>query len=615
MQAPEPGGAPPSQDITHEAEAVAQTIVATPVDPAGARAKKSRKWLEGLFSTKLEKSDRRVRLIGVGFAAVYLLIAGKLVWLGFKPDSASMRAAAVEASAAARPDMLDRNGEVLATDVKTMSVFAEPRRIIDKDEATELLTAVLPDVDARELRERLGSRKGFVWVKREITPKQQQEVYRLGLPGVGFWPENKRVYPDGPVGAHVLGATNIDNQGIAGMEKYIDNQGLADLHGAGFNLSAENLAPIKLSLDARATFAVRDELEKGMEKFKAKAAASAILDVNTGEVIALTSLPDFDPNSPKDALTPDHINRMNVGVYEMGSTFKALTIAMALDANKVNLNSRIDAHNALRYGKFQIHDYHGQNRALSVPEVFTYSSNMGTARMALMVGVEGHKAFLRKMGQLDRLRTELPESAEPIIPKTWGELNTMTIAFGHGLAVAPLQAMMAVGALVNGGYMIKPTFLKRSEEDAKKNAPRVVKPETSEALRYIMRLNAEVGSARKANVAGYFIGGKTGTAEKVINGHYSKTKVFTTFMAIAPADKPRYLFATVMDDPQATPETHGYTTAAWNSGFITGQIIERVGPLLGLEPRFKLPELPFPLLAKLGYKQANTPASKAQEED
>ena len=583
--------------------------------PVQAWPERARKWLDRLFSTRLEKSDRRVRIVAAGFACVYCVIAGKLVWLGFKPEPASMRAAAVEASAAARPDMLDRNGEVMATDVKTMSIFAEPRRIIDKDEATELLTAVLPDVDAKELRDRLGSRKGFVWVKREITPKQQQEVYRLGLPGVGFWPENKRVYPNGPVGAHVLGATNVDNQGIAGMEKFIDGQGLADLHGAGFNISADNLKPISLSLDAKATFAVRDELAKGMEKFKAKAAAAAVLDVNTGEVIAMASLPDFDPNNPKDALTPDHINRMNVGVYEMGSTFKALTIAMALDSNKVNLNSRIDAHNALRYGKFQIHDYHGQNRALTVPEVFTYSSNMGTARLALMVGVEGHKAFLRKMGQLDRMRTELPESAEPIVPKTWGELNTMTIAFGHGLAVAPLQAMMAVGALSNGGFLIKPTFLKRDEAEAKKDAPRVVRADTSEALRYIMRLNAEVGSARKANVPGYFIGGKTGTAEKVIGGHYSKSKVFTTFMAIAPSDKPKYLFATVMDDPQATPETHGFTTAAWNSGEVTGKIIERVGPLLGLEPHFKLPELPFPLLAKLGYKQANTPAGKAQEED
>ena len=572
-----------------------------------------RAWAKTLLSTKLEKSDRRIRLVAICFGLVYCVIAGKLIWLGFKPNAPSMRATAAAASAAARPDMLDRNGEVLATDVRVMSIFAEPRRIIDKDEATELLTAVLPDLDARDLREKLGSRKGFVWVKREVSPKQQQEVYRLGLPGVGFWPENKRVYPNGPLAAHVLGFTNVDNQGIAGMEKYIDGQGLADLHGAGFDLSAENLKPIKLSLDAKATFALRDELAKGMEHFRAKAAAAAILDVNTGEVIAMASLPDYDPNNPADALKPDHINRMNVGVFEMGSTFKALTLAMALDAKKVNLNSQIDARNALRSGRFRIHDYHAKNRALTVPEVFVYSSNIGTARMALMVGVEGHKAFLRKMGQLDRMRTELPESAEPIVPKNWGELNTMTIAFGHGLAVAPLQAMMAVGALSNGGYMIKPTFLKRTEEEAKRNAPRVVRPETSEELRYIMRLNAEIGSARKTDIPGYFVGGKTGTAEKVINGRYAKNKLFTTFMALVPADKPRYLFATVMDEPQAAPETHGYATAAYNSGAVTGKIIERAGPILGVEPRFKTPETPFPLLAKMGYTKANQPATRTAD--
>jgi cell division protein FtsI (penicillin-binding protein 3) len=593
----------------HEAQATPADVEIVEEDASGTPTRDYRALLARLFSTRLDKSDRRIRLVAAGFAFVYLVVAGKLLWLGFKPDPQSLRTAAVEASAAARPVILDRNGEVMATDVKTMSVFAEPRRIIDKDEATELLTAVLPDLNPRELRDKLSSKKGFVWVKREVSPKQQQEIYRLGLPGVGFWPENKRVYPNGPVAAHVLGFTNVDNQGIAGIEKYIDGQGLADLHVAGFKMSQEDLKPISLSIDAKATFAVRDELQKGIEKYKAKAGSAAILDVNTGEVIALASLPDYDPNNPADALDPLHINRVNVGVYEMGSTFKAISIAMALDAGKVNLNSRIDARNALRSGRFQIHDYHAQNRALTVPEVFTYSSNVGTARMALMVGVEGHKAFLRKMGQLDKMRTELPETAEPLVPKNWGELNTMTIAFGHGLAVSPLQAMMAVGALVNGGHMITPTFLKRDEAEAKKNARRVVKAETSEALRYLMHLNAEIGSAKMANVPGYFMGGKTGTAEKVIGGRYSKTRLLTTFMAIAPSDQPRYLVVTVMDEPQGLPETHGYATAAWNAGQVTGQIVERVGPLLGMQPRFTPPQTPFPLLART-FPFVNTPATQ-----
>ena len=568
-----------------------------------------RSLLHRLFSTDLDKSAARIGLVGAAFVGLFLIIGGKLVYFGVKPEAPqSVRTAASDAVAAARPDILDRNGEVLATDIKVMSVFAEPRRIIDKDEAVELLTAVLPDVDAKELRDRLGSRKGFVWVKRAVTPKQQQEVYRLGLPGVGFLPENKRVYPNGPIAAHVLGFANLDGVGISGLEKYIDGQGLADLHGAGFKLTPDDLKPITTSLDLRATFAVRDELEKGVIKFKAKAGAAAILDVNTGEVVAMASLPDFDPNQPADALDPDHINRLSVGVYEMGSTFKAISLAMGLEANKITLRSSIDARDSLRYGRFTIHDFHGEHRMLTVPEVFYHSSNIGAARIALMVGVEGHQAFLRKIGQLTRLRTELPESAEPLVPKRWGELNTMTIAFGQGLNVAPLQALMAVGALVNGGLLVKPTFLKRSEAEAKAGAPRVVRPEVSESLRYMMRLNAEVGSARNANIPGYFIGGKTGTADKLIHGHYSKgEKVFTTFMAILPADKPKYLFLTLMDEPQAVPGTFGYHTAAWNSGDVTGKIIERVTPMLNLAPKFELPVMPFPLLAQLGYGFANTP--------
>ena len=558
--------------------------------------------------THIDKSTWRIRIVALGFACLFGVIGGRLVYFGFKPEQQSLRRAASEAVSRPRPQILDRNGEVLATDIKVMSVFAEPRRIIDKDEAVELLTAVLPDVNAKELRERLGSRKGFVWIKRGVKPKEQEEVFRLGLPGVGFLPENKRVYPNGPIAAHVLGFTNVDNIGIAGMEKHIDGMGLNDLTMAGFRLDPADLKPVKLSLDLRVTHAIRDELIKGIDRFKAKAGAAAILDVNTGEIIALASLPDYDPNNPSDALEPLRINRMNVGVYEMGSTFKAISIAMALEANKVNLNSRIDARESLRYGKFTIHDFHAQHRVLTVPEVFTYSSNIGTARMALMVGVEGHKAFLRKMGQLDRLRTELPESAEPLVPRRWGELNTITIAFGQGLNVAPLQAMMAVGALSNGGQMITPTFLKRSEAEARANAPQVVRPEVSEAMRYLMRLNAEKGSARTVDIRGYYVGGKTGTADKIIRGRYAKDRVFTTFMAIAPADKPRYLFLTLMDEPQALPETQGYRTAAWNSGAVTGKIIERVANMLNLPPRLDLPTQPFPLLAKLGYGYVNTPS-------
>ncbi len=554
-----------------------------------------------LFRLRVDKSTARVGLVALGFAGLFSVIGGRLVMLAVTSDHASeVRRVTTSEISAARPDIVDRNGEVLATDIKMVSVFAEPRNIVDKDEAVELLTAVLSDLDARELRERLGTRKGFVWVKREITPKQQAEVHRLGIPGVGFLPENKRVYPNAQAAAHVLGFANVDNVGIAGIEKYIDGQGLQDLNGAGFNISAADLEPVELSVDLRVQHIMRDELVGAMEKYRAKAAAGAVLDVTTGEIVSLVSLPDYDPNNPVDALEKDRINRINVGVYEMGSTFKAITTAMALDSGKFTINSTLDARSGLRYGKFTIGDYHGTHRILTVPEVFIHSSNIGTARMALGIGVEGHKAFLRKMGQLDRLKTELPENAEPIVPPRWGELNTVTIAFGHGVAVAPLQAVAAVGALVNGGIMIPPTFLKRSEADAKALGTRVIKPETSEAMRYVMRLNAEKGSATKAAVAGFYVGGKTGTAEKVIGGRYSKNRLLTTFMAIAPSDKPKYVFLTILDEPQGLPETHGFATSGWNASPVTGNIIERSAPLLGIPPRFEKPQDAFPLMTRLG---------------
>ncbi len=559
-------------------------------------------WLRDIFRMSGEKSEPRVGLVILGFSGLVLAIVGRLVMLGaFPSDQVGLRRATSNAISAARPDILDRNGVQLATDIRTVSVFAEPRNILDKDEATELLTAVLPDLNAKELRDKLGTKKGFVWIKREITPRQQAEVHRLGIPGVGFVPENKRVYPNGNVAAHVLGFANVDNIGIAGIEKYIDSQGLQDLNGAGFAVQASDLKPVQLSIDMRVQHLLRDELVKGLEKYRAIAAAGAVMDVNTGEMIALVSLPDFDPGNPVDALEKDRINRMNVGVYEMGSTFKALTIAMALDSGKANINSSYStAGGMMRFGRQVIKEYHGTGRTLTVPEVFLHSSNMGSIKMALSVGVEGHKAFLKKMMQLDRMTTELPESAAPIVPQRWGEINTATIAFGHGLAVAPIQALAAVGALVNGGYLIKPTFLKRSEEEAKKDAVRVIKPETSEAMRFIMRINGEKGSARFADIPGYFVGGKTGTAEKVINGRYAKNKNFTTFTAIAPSDKPRYVFLAIYDEPKGYAESGGYSTAAWNAGKTTGKVIERAAPILGMAPRFEPPPSPFPLMAKLG---------------
>jgi cell division protein FtsI (penicillin-binding protein 3) len=549
-----------------------------------------RSLLYGLDVDRNVKAKARLGLAIVAFAGIFSVIAFRLVMFAVTGEGhGGRRSITQDAVATARPDILDRNGEILATDIKTPSLFAEPRKIIDVDEAVELLTAVLPDLDATEVRERLSSKRGFVWLKREITPNQQQEIHRLGIPGVGFLTENKRVYPNGAVISHEIGHVNIDNQGIAGIEKWLDGQGLAALHMAG--LATDQMQrPVKLAVDLRVQYALRDELIAARDKFKTKASAGIIADVNTGEIVAMVSEPDFDPNNPSEANDPNRLNRLTTGVYEMGSTFKALTLAMALDSGRISLSSSFDARMPLRYGKFEIHDFHAQKRVLSVPEIFTYSSNIGTARMALSLGVEYHKAFLKKLGQLDRLRTELPESAEPLVPKHWGELNTVTIAFGHGLSVAPLQAVMGIAALVNGGKMIPPTFLKRDQAEADRLAVRVIKPETAEKMRYLMRLNVEKGTATRANVPGYYVGGKTGTSEKVVGGRYSKTKVLTSFTAILPADKPRYLLLIMLDEPEGLPETHGFSTSGWNAVPVGAQVIERVAPLLDIAPRFDLPK-------------------------
>lgn len=548
-----------------------------------------RSLLYGRNVDRVAKARARVGLAILLFAAVYIVLAGRLVMFAVGADSHNARrAGSQDAVATARPDIVDRNGEVLATDVKTPSLFGEPRRIIDKDEAIELLTAALPDLDEAEARTRLSSRKGFVWLKREITPKQQVAIHKLGIPGIGFLRENKRVYPTGASVAHLIGLVNIDNQGIAGMEKWLDNNGLADLHRAGF--ATDRLQkPVELSIDLRVEHALRDELLKAKEKYKAKAASGLVSNVRTGEIVALVSLPDFDPNNPKEAHDPDRINRLTTGVFEMGSTFKALTLAMALDSGKASLNSLYDGRGALKFGKFTIHDTHPVGRNITLAEVFTFSSNVGAAKIALNQGVEAHKAFLKKLGQMDRLRTELPESASPIVPKRWTELNTITASFGHGIAVAPLQAVMGINACINGGYLIPPTFLKRSEEEARAIAKKVLRTDTSDKMRYLMRLNAEVGTAKKADVKGYYIGGKTGTSEKVVNGRYSKKQVLNSFTAILPADNPQYQLLVMLDEPKALPETHGFITSGWNTVPAGGKIIARIGPLLGIEPRFDLP--------------------------
>ncbi|RWM11635.1 penicillin-binding protein 2 [Mesorhizobium sp.] len=527
------------------------------------------------------KAKTRIVMTMAVFFTIYTTIAGRLVYLGLQnPDMSGGPQSRVTAS---RPDIVDRNGEVLATDIKTASLFAEPRRIVDADEAIERLSTVLPEIDYEQTYHKLKSGAGFVWLQRQLTPKQQADIMALGIPGLGFRTEKRRFYPSGETSSYIVGLTNIDNQGISGMEKYIDDQGLTDLQASGLAI-ARDLKPVKLSIDLRVQHVVRDEVATGMERFHAIAAGAVVLNIKTGEVLAMASVPDFDPNNPYNAQDKDRLNRMSAGLYEMGSTFKSFTTGMALDSGKVTLESRFDASRPIRIGRQTIHDFHSKGRVLSVPEVFIYSSNIGSAKEAEAVGIEGHREFLHRLGVLEKMQTELPEVARPTEPRVWKQVNSITIAFGHGVSTTPLQTAVGCAALMSG-YLIEPTFLPRTAEQAMEVAKRVVKEKTVEGMRYLYALNAEKGSGKNARVPGYRVGGKTGTAEKVVNGRYSKEKNFNAFVAAFPMDDPQYIVLTIADEPK--PEKPGMgNTAASNAGIMAANIIRRAASMLGVKPDF-----------------------------
>ncbi len=544
--------------------------------PSGAIVVDSRRKASG------GRTRNRVVMTMAIFFGIYGVIAGRLVYLGLQDPSEAAPTAV--RGLASRPDIVDRNGEVLATDIKTASLYAEPKNIIDPDETLELLSTVLPDLEPEQTYNKLKSGSGFVWLKRQLSPKQRADIMALGLPGIGFRTETKRFYPGGATAAHILGLVNVDNQGIAGLEKYIDSQGLADLRELGL-ASAGNLAPFRTTLDIRVQHIVHDELANAMERYHAIAAGAVVLNAKTGEIVAMASLPDFNPNNPVGAHDKDKFNRMTAGTFEMGSTIKSFTTAMALDSGKVTLQSRFDATRPITIGRQTIRDFHGKGRVLTVPEVFIYSSNIGSAREADVVGIEGHREFLRRMGLLDRVKIELPEVATPSEPKVWKKVHSITIAFGHGMTTTPLQTAVGAAALMNGGKLLVPTLLPRTEEQALASAKQVVSEKTSAEMRYLYRLNAEKGSGKRAEVPGYRVGGKTGTAEKVVNGRYSSDKRFNAFLASFPMDDPQYIVLSIIDEPK--PEKPGMgATSGLNAAPIVANIIRRSASLLGVKPEF-----------------------------
>ena len=532
----------------------------------------------------LAKSRDRYRIACLAFALSFLAIALRLVSLGFAAVEPGVGGLHDISTTVHRPDILDRNGRLLATDIKGATLYADPAKVIDRDELVEQVASVLPDVNTGELLEKLKQGKRFVAIRRELTPQQQDEIYELGQPGLGFVEEYRRVYPVGVTACHVIGHVNVDNKGLAGIEKFIDDNPALAMSAPENALGGE---AVTLSLDLGVQHVVREELVNAMATFHAKAAAGVVIDVRSGEVMALVSLPDYDPNHREEALDKDRLNRMTSGVYEMGSVFKVLTVAGALDAGSSSLRSSYDASAPIHVGKFTIEDFHGKKRRLTVPEIFIYSSNIGAAKMALDLGIERHRAFLEKLGLLSRFSTEIGENAAPIVPSPWARLNTITIAYGHGLSVTPLQLAAATLPLVNGGYAVTSTFLPRPRT-VELQSPRVVKASTSQAMLQLMRLNVLKGTGKRADAEGYRVGGKTGTAEKVVQRHYEGSSLLTSFLSAFPTDNPEYLVLVMLDEPQRVQETHNEATAGVNAAPTAGKIVERIAPILGVVP--KLPE-------------------------
>jgi cell division protein FtsI (penicillin-binding protein 3) len=517
-------------------------------------------------SANFAKGRKRFRLICGGLALSFVIIGVRLVTLGFAATDPSSGGMHDISSTVHRPDIFDRKGTLLATDIKSATLYADPARVIDRDELVEQVSSVLPGVNAAELRDKLKQGRRFVSIKRELSPKQQAELHELGVPGLGFVEEYRRVYPVGSTACHVVG--------------HVDENPQLSMASAGGE-------SVTLSLDLGVQHVLHEELAAAIETYRAKAAAGIIIDVHSGEVVGMTSLPDYDPNRREQALDKDRLNRLNSGVYEMGSVFKVFTAASALDARTVNLRSSYDASAPIHVASFTINDFHGKKRRLTVPEIFIYSSNIGAAKMALDLGGERQRAYLTKLGLLSRAKTELGESASPIVPARWEKLTTMTIAYGHGLSVTPIQLASAVVPLVNGGIAVPLTFLPRSREEGMSVGTRVLRRETSEAMLSLLRLNVLKGTAKRAEAEGYRVGGKTGTAEKVVGRHYSTSALLTSFLSAFPTDAPEFVVLVMLDEPKRVAASNNEATAGVNAAPTAGRIIKRIAPILGVAPKLE----------------------------
>jgi cell division protein FtsI (penicillin-binding protein 3) len=528
---------------------------------------------EGRQRQVLETSHTRL-MLGAGlFCVAFVVIAARLAMVTLLPSDDDATPPVAKAAIASRADIVDRNGVVLATSLSTASLFANPKQITEPEAVAKELNAILPDLNPAATTAKLSSDRGFIWLWRNLTPKQQQAVNDLGVPGLYFQYETKRIYPQGNLTSHLVGFTDIDGKGIAGVERSFDDA-LIGGHQA-----------LQLSIDIRVQHILHTELSSAIADFHAIGGAGIVMDVQTGEVLSLISLPDFDPSDP-GAATPDaRFNRATLGVFEMGSTFKTFNTAIGLDTKTTTMQGGYDATNPIKIGGFTINDYHGKHRFLTVPEIYAYSSNIGSAKMADAFGTEVQQTYLRRFGMLDKSPIELPEVGEPMFPniKNWRRINTMTVAYGHGIAVNVAQLIAGVSAVVNGGVMRAPTILKRDPTQVPPGQ-QVISSATSADLRELMRTVVQVGTAKKADAEGYLVGCKTGTADKQEGHGYAKNARKAVIVCAFPMSAPRYALAALVDEPVPNAHSYGYATAGWVAAPIAGGLISRMAPLYAMGP-------------------------------
>ncbi len=540
-------------------------------DPDSGPARAAHFFGDASTARVLETARTRLLVTGMVFALAFIVVSWWLIDIAAFTAGGEPRIAAAPAYQTGRADIVDRNGVVLATSLPTASLYADPRQVREPAKAAARLAGALPDLSEAEIRAKLSTDRSFIWLKRNLTPREQYRVNRLGIPGLYFEREQRRFYPHGALMAHSVGFTDVDNKGLAGVERSFDEV----LRGRS--------APLALSLDLRVQHVLAQELAAAMAEFSGIGAAGLVMDASNGEVLAMVSLPDFDPARPGTAAPDTRFNRASLGVYELGSVFKIFTVAMALDEGVVTLDDGYDTSKPIRVARFTINDFHGKNRWLSVPEIFMYSSNIGAARMAMDTGTAAQRAFLGRLGLTRSASIELAEVGRPMVPSPWREINTLTIAYGHGLAISPVHMPSAVAAVVNGGEFHPATLITRPEGE-RPAGTRIMSRDTSLKMRRLLRLVVRRGTGRQANAEGYRVGGKTGTADKQVGGRYARNARIASFAAAFPMDRPRYVIFAMVDEPKGIERTQGYATGGWVAAPIIRRVVERIGPLLGIEP-------------------------------